>query len=674
MSSQENTTRRAGIADFVPEESAARKFAARFHPRLAALTARLRECGIETLLDAHRLLALTELARHAARLKGELIELGVYRGGSAAAVAWTLEQADTRRTIHLCDTFAGLPAPQDWEQHCAGDFEDTAQGEVESALRRLLPDYPFELHVGLFAETLPALAEKRFCFAHVDADLYESVREACEFVYPRMTRGGFIVFDDYGAPTCPGAKRAVDEFFADKLERPRHVAQCAYGVQMGEAEANFERIVLGNTLLPASAGALRQLPRRSAGAVARRILPALTSAKAARALAEPVFRLRARREGSTELALCRMKNILVVRLDEIGDVVLNSPFLRELRRSAPAAHITLLVKPGTRNLVERCPHVDEVLTFDGSARGQLAALEVRARTWKMARKELWPQRFDLAILPRWDADYTHATFLAYFSGAAARIGFSESVNRVKQQINRGNDQLLTHALYDHAAKHEVEHNLDVLRALGGEVHDTRLELWLAPEDEAFAEKTVAAHVGARLVAFGVGAGARKRRWPVSRFVEIGRWLCGEMPTRIVVVGGAEDGLAAEKLERELGIAVFNLTGKATLRQTAAVMKRCELFIGNDAGPMHMAAAAGVPVIEICCQHRGGAPLDANSPTRFGPWGVESVVLQPEKAAGNCGETCEAEMAHCILGVSAEQVQEVVIQFLQKTRAGVAGKR
>jgi ADP-heptose:LPS heptosyltransferase len=453
------------------------------------------------------------------------------------------------------------------------------------------------------------------------------------------------------------------------------VAQCAYGVQIGEAEASFERIVLGNTLLPASAGALRQLPRRSAGAVARRILPALASARAARALAEPVFRLRGRREASTELALCRMKNILVVRLDEIGDVVLTSPFLRELRRGAPAAHITLVVKPGTRNLVERCPHVDEVLTFDGSARGRLAALEVRARTWKMARKELWPQRFDLAILPRWDADYTHATFLAYFSGAAARIGFSENVNRVKQQINRGNDQLLTHALYDHAAKHEVEHNLDVLRALGGEVRDTRLELWLAPEDEAFAEATLAARsAGARLVAFGVGAGARKRRWPVSRFVEVGRRLCGEGPTRIVVVGGAEDGLAAEKLERELGIAVINLTGKATLRQTAATLKRCDLFIGNDAGPMHLAAAAGVPVIEICCQHRGGSPLDANSPVRFGPWGVESVVLQPERPGGTCAETCLAGMPHCILGVSPKHVQQAIARVSRQARAGVAGKR
>lgn len=650
----------------MPEETAARKFAARFHPRMEELYKRLRENRIETLLDPDRLLALTVLARQAARLDGELIELGVYRGGSAAAVAWTLERAGLRRALHLCDTFAGLPAPQEWELHRVGDFEDTAQEAVENALRRLLPEYPFEMHAGLFAETLPGLAEKKFCFAHVDADLYESVREACAFVYPRMTRGGFMVFDDYGAPTCPGAKRAVDEFFADKTERPRHVAQCAYGVQMGEAEANFERIVLGNALLRAGASALRQLPRRGAGALARRIEPAIVSPRTARAVAEPVFHLLGKRKAVEAPDAREAKNILVVRLDEIGDVVLMSAFLRELRRNLSGdARVTLVVKPATLNLVERCPYVNEVLTFDWAVRGRLAAVRRHGRALRFAKQHLWKQRFDLAILPRWDADYYHANFVAYFSGAAARIGYSEKVNAVRQWINGGADRLLTHALYSHEAKHEVEHNLDVLRALGGEVRDTRLELWLAAEDEAFAEKTAAGRAGERLVAFGVGAGAAKRRWPASRFAEVGRRLCEEMPTRIVVAGGAEDQLAAEKLQHELGAAVINLAGKATLRQAAAVLKRCEMFIGNDAGPMHMAAAVDVPVIEISCQHRGGSPLEANSPVRFGPWGVENVVLQPEKAAGNCGETCEAEMAHCILGVDAERVTDAIKEAKKK---------
>src|SRR5512141_888224 len=117
--------------------------------------------------------------------------------------------------------------------------------------------------------------------------------------------------------------------------------------------------------------------------------------------------------------------MLVVRLDEIGDVVLMSAFLRELRRNASDASITLVVKPGTRELVERCPYVNEVLPFDWGASGRMATLRLRARAAAMARKELWPRRFDLALHPRWDADYYQASFLTYFSGAATRVGYSE---------------------------------------------------------------------------------------------------------------------------------------------------------------------------------------------------------------------------------------------------------
>jgi O-methyltransferase len=69
-------------------------------------------------------------------------------------------------------------------------------------------------------ETFAGLEDRRFCFAHIDLDLYQGVKDAVAFVYPRMPRGGLIVFDDYGFASCPGARKAVDEFFADKPERP----------------------------------------------------------------------------------------------------------------------------------------------------------------------------------------------------------------------------------------------------------------------------------------------------------------------------------------------------------------------------------------------------------------------------------------------------------------------
>jgi O-methyltransferase len=273
-----SSTRRPGLCDFVPRESVFSRFSSRYEPDVLKLGALLRENGIESLLEPYRLLALIELVRHAAsHTNGDMIELGVYKGGSAAAIAWALSSRNQVRTFHLCDTFEGMPESLEWEWHRPGDFSDTSYENVAARLSSFLPSFPFRFHRGLFSETLPALADKEFCFAHVDADLYESVRGACEFVYPRMSKGGIIVFDDYGASTCPGATRAVDDFFQDKLEKPSHIATSSYGVRIGHRKTDFHRLILSATLAPAVISAFWNSPQTTLGtilqAVWRRMIP-----------------------------------------------------------------------------------------------------------------------------------------------------------------------------------------------------------------------------------------------------------------------------------------------------------------------------------------------------------------------------------------------------------------
>jgi O-methyltransferase len=264
---------RLGLCDFVPADSALLKFVARFHPKFQQLKLKLKSLDISTLLDDLRLLALVEMAKYATSIfEGELIELGVYRGGSAAAIAWYSSMTGIQRRFYLCDTFTGLPKAREWEHHSAGDFGDTTYKQVVNCLRTLLPGYPFQFHQGLFSETLPLIPQVKFCFAHVDADLYKSIRESCEFLYPRMVKGGIIIFDDYGAPTCSGAKKAIDDFFADKLEKPSHIARCAYGVIIGRSDTQFQGMVLRRTLIPAALHFLKHAPWVVFKAVVRRIL------------------------------------------------------------------------------------------------------------------------------------------------------------------------------------------------------------------------------------------------------------------------------------------------------------------------------------------------------------------------------------------------------------------
>jgi heptosyltransferase-2 len=364
-------------------------------------------------------------------------------------------------------------------------------------------------------------------------------------------------------------------------------------------------------------------------------------------------------------------------LDEIGDMVLTTPFLRELRRNLPDAWITLLVKPAVYNLVEICPYVDEVLTYEWKAQGWFSQLQRHMLALMLAWKHLWRHRFDLTVLPRWDVDYYHATFVAFFSGAPWRVGYSENVIDHKRLLNDGYDRLLTHVLSDNSLKHEVEHNLNIIRFLGGKIKEDRLELWVSPEDEAFAEHVLSLHGvrdGELLIAFGPGAREPKRVWPLANFVEVGTWLKRKYNARILVVGEQGERALGQELKRQIGEAAIDIVGHATLRQTFALLKRCQLCVNNDGGVMHMASAAGLAVLEISCHPRNGSVFHRNSPSRFGPWGVPHLILQPDTALEPCSEGCSCARAHCILGVDVEQMKEAVVALLCRQNGRVIFER
>jgi heptosyltransferase-2 len=359
--------------------------------------------------------------------------------------------------------------------------------------------------------------------------------------------------------------------------------------------------------------------------------------------------------------LRELRSILVLRLDHAGDVILTVPFLRELRRNCPQARITLAIAPATRNLVELCPYINDlrlVPTLGLASRGlrMLGLYSVRH----------FSERFDMAIIPRWDDDAFQAVHLAYFNGARWRIGYSETVRHGTGWHNRGYDRFLTHPIRRDPSPHEVQRYLDVLRFLGGNVQDDRLELWTDSADEEFASEQVglAASGGGPLVALGPGSWQPKRRWPTEHFAAVARRLREAVGARFVVLGGRDDRFCAERLQTALGPAVLNLAGRTTLRQAGAILRRCALFVGNDTGLMHLATAAGVPVVEISCHSRRGDAEHDNSPIRFGPWQVPARVLQPDNPRPPCTDACRASAPHCIGDISEESVFKAALDLLE----------
>jgi heptosyltransferase-2 len=334
------------------------------------------------------------------------------------------------------------------------------------------------------------------------------------------------------------------------------------------------------------------------------------------------------------------------------------------------------VDPRFVNLVELCPHVNEVLTFDPRFMGRTGRLQTHFRALHFARAYLWPRKFDLALLPRWGADASHAAFVGYFSRAKCRVGYSENVSSLKQNLNRHCDVFFTRTLDDRKPKHEVVRNLDFLRAVGGTAHDDTLELWLTEEDREQARKTLASR-GVRhtdlVLGMAPGAGHPKRLWPIDRFVELGRFLEKEFGARLLIVGGPDDADRASRLTEELGSTAVNVSGGMTLRQTAALLTQTRLLVSNDSGPMHLAAAAGAAVLEISCHPVGGDPGHANSPVRFHPWSNQHAVLQPREPIAPCSSACEQRSAHCILGVSLDAAKTAATSLLAHRDASKSTK-
>ena len=170
-----------------------------------------------SIVSRDRMWVLYTLAQQARHLPGSFWECGVYKGGTALLLA-SVAASISRKQLHLFDTFTGIPAADTKHDYYAtGIYSDTS---LESVKQVVGHDDHTCYHVGTIPETFQALDNERIAIAHIDVVTYQSVYDCCCFIYPRLSSGGFIVFDDYGFITCPGARAAVDQFFADKPERP----------------------------------------------------------------------------------------------------------------------------------------------------------------------------------------------------------------------------------------------------------------------------------------------------------------------------------------------------------------------------------------------------------------------------------------------------------------------
>gem|GEM_PF-147501 len=421
-------------------------------------------------------------------------------------------------------------------------------------------------------------------------------------------------------------------------------------------------IVLGRAFLkpPFLAQKMRAAFQKSSSFIALLVFPVLY---------QGFFLLSGRRRKATSPDASQPRNVLVVQLADIGDVILTSPFLRELRSFLPRSRITLAVQPRMFNLAEKCPYVDEVIPFHWrTIRHWKDAFRGHLLLWleasRLAGRRLWKKHFDTAISLRWnnDACQAAALILMYASGAPRRIAYINGPGDFLFHRLGDVNRLTTEGPVRAALKHEIERQLDILQFLGAQPKDTHLEVWTSRDDEQLAHDLLSRHglVPADfLIALAPGAAWAYRRWPADRFVELGRWLQETYNATVLIIAAKGERDLADQVERGLqGRLTINLAGKTTLREMAAVLKRCNLFIGNDSGPMHIAAASGVPSVGL---------FGPGEYERFRPWGKDHETVRLGLTCNPCSENCRFDEARCIQGITVSQVRSVLTKKLLSRR-------
>ncbi len=366
-----------------------------------------------------------------------------------------------------------------------------------------------------------------------------------------------------------------------------------------------------------------------------------------------------------DLSACR--KILVVRLDFIGDWVLMMPFLANLRASAPEAEITAVVLTRVHDLARSCRFVDRVVAVDAVHSSPVVFFGSDERELAAFVADYEDGAFDLAIVPRWDADFNGALRVADGSGARQVVGFSEACTDLRATRNRGDDRFYDAVLLDRSEAHEVEHKLTLLEAIGGTVTDRSLKLDLDAADRRAGDRFLADQFGGAEGFLGVAPFAVGRKGlPLEIMAELTARLARRHELPVVIVGSPIHHREANEFKALLGMPAVSAVG-LPLAESAAVIGRATALVGMDSGPGHIAAALGTPVSVVFSHPASGAPGHVGSPERFRPWGDRSLVqiVQPASPLPPCVDGCEQNEPHCITQLGVDDLFPPISDFLSR---------
>ncbi len=355
------------------------------------------------------------------------------------------------------------------------------------------------------------------------------------------------------------------------------------------------------------------------------------------------------------------KKILIVNLSGIGDFLLSTPALRAIKKRYPEAEISALLSSKVCEIAGDRKYVDKVHCFHIGYGGFVPPGKIYAniKTLLLLRRS----SFDLALNMR----------TLQKSSSALKVRLLRGI--IKPKKTAGRDTEGRGGFYDikipetiPGGKYEMEYDLGLVSKLGCGVRDKRVDLAIDTES-AYKVNEILKKAGVTDEDIIIGihpGGMPSRRWGVGNFSKVIGELGRERGYKFVITGGPGEADLAGGIERESISDVINLAEALTLKELAALIKRCGLYIANDTGPMHIAAILGRPLVAIF------GPGDI---TRFDPRNItdKAVVLYEKQECAPC-EKVKCEDMRCLKVIKVEDVTKAARDLLGKKRKQENRKR
>jgi predicted lipopolysaccharide heptosyltransferase III len=340
-----------------------------------------------------------------------------------------------------------------------------------------------------------------------------------------------------------------------------------------------------------------------------------------------------------------MRNLLIIKLRYIGDVLLATPTVRAIKAARPDVRITMMVNRGTEDVLSGNPDIDEIVVLDK---------ESLAAQWRLIAG-LRRRRFD-TVIDLTDGD--RSAFLSWISGAPVRIGFNDE--------HRWRGRYYTQVIQPvPGVRHRIDRDLEVLKPMSIQAGSKDPQLWLTQGEENSADQLLDQLGVQRLqsiVMLQPGARYWFKAWPPERFAELADRLTSQYGCQVLIGGSDQDIDLAQQIRQMAKSKPIIMAGRTTIKQFAAIAKKSALFIGSDSGAMHIATAVDTPVVAL---------FGPSDPREWGPRGGPAEVIYKGVDCRACFHpTCQRGEQNCMQLITIDEVMIAAARLMGRARLAI----